>query len=112
MKKYKGYTAKIEYDESAGMFHGRVLGIRDVVNFYGHSVDELCKEFHTSVDVYLEHCEETGKQPDKPCSGQYHLRLPLETHRNVTIAAESSGKSLNTWIVEVVERAADTELRR
>ena len=48
---YKDYTAVINYDADEESFHGRVLHINDVVNFYGKSVAELRREMKNSVDV-------------------------------------------------------------
>ena len=45
MMAYKGYTAKIEFDNDAGLFHGHVLHTRDVITFQGTSVDELRAAF-------------------------------------------------------------------
>ena len=42
---YKGYTARIEYDNEDHIFTGRIAGIRDVVGFHGSSVDELEQAF-------------------------------------------------------------------
>ena len=33
--KYKDYYAHIAFDPSADAFHGRVIGIQDVIDFYG-----------------------------------------------------------------------------
>ena len=55
---YKGYTRHVEFDDEAGLFHGEVWGLRDVVTFQGKSVDELSQAFKDSVDNYLEFCEE------------------------------------------------------
>ena len=66
MMKYKGYTGYFNYDEEADIFHGEVLGIRDVVTFQGRSVDELKAALRDSIDDYLEMCEKHGKEPDKP----------------------------------------------
>ena len=52
------YVAQIDYDPEIGMFHGRIVNIHSVVNFYGKSVDDLKKEFETSVKVYLDVCRE------------------------------------------------------
>ncbi len=30
--KYKGYTGHVEYDDDAKIFHGEVLGIKDVIS--------------------------------------------------------------------------------
>jgi predicted HicB family RNase H-like nuclease len=31
--KYKGYTGVVEYDDDAHMFHGEVIGLKDVITF-------------------------------------------------------------------------------
>lgn len=52
--KYKGYTAHVEIDETAGILFGKVLDIKDVITFKGNTVTELETEFHNLVDDYLE----------------------------------------------------------
>ncbi len=51
--KYKDYYAHIAFDPSADAFHGRVIGMQDVIDFSGCTPDELRHEFKTSVDEYL-----------------------------------------------------------
>jgi len=51
---YKGYQARVELDEEAGVFHGEVINTRDVITFQGSSVDELKQAFKDSVDDYRE----------------------------------------------------------
>ena len=63
---YKGYTGVYEYQPNTKSFTGHVEGIRDVITFYGGSVDELRHEMATSVDIYLEWCEEKGLEPESP----------------------------------------------
>ena len=63
---YKGYTGVYEYQPNTESFAGHVEGIRDVITFYGGSVDELRHEMATSVDIYLEWCEEKGLEPESP----------------------------------------------
>ena len=36
--RYKGYAARIEYDEREDIFVGRVLGMRDMISFHASSV--------------------------------------------------------------------------
>ena len=43
--KYKDYIAKVDFDESAGLFHREVINLRDVITFEGESVSELKKSF-------------------------------------------------------------------
>ena len=38
---YKDYVGIFAYDEEADLFHGRVVGLRDVITFAGRSIDEL-----------------------------------------------------------------------
>ena len=38
---YKGYSARIEYDDEDGIFTGRLAGIRDGVGFHADTVDAL-----------------------------------------------------------------------
>ena len=103
---YKGYTGHVEFDDEAGVFHGEVLDLRDVVTFQGTSVDELEQAFKDSVDDYLEFCRERQEEPDKPFSGRLMLRLPPELHRKVYTSSKQEGKSLNQWIAERLERAS------
>lgn len=100
MLKYKAYTGRVEFDDEAGLFHGEVLDLRDVITFQGKSVDELEQAFRDSIDEYLAFCQERGEEPDKPFSGRLMLRLPQELHREVYVQARREGKSLNQWITE------------
>ena len=55
-----------EYQPKTESFAGHVEGIRDEITFYGGSVDQLRHEMATSVDIYLEWCEERGLEPESP----------------------------------------------
>jgi predicted HicB family RNase H-like nuclease len=103
---YKGFTARIEFDDADSIFHGRLLGIRDVVGFHADTVNELREAFREAVDDYLEACAKLGKTPDKPASGKLMLRIPQEVHHAALVAAGASGKSLNQWAAEVLSKAA------
>lgn len=108
--RYKGYAGVFEFDPEAKLFHGDVVGIRDVVTFQGHSVAELEKALQDSVDFYLAHCRKKGKEPDKPYSGEIKLRLGPELHREVATAATASGLSLNAWMKKALQRQAKEAL--
>ena len=107
MIEYKGYRAVITFDYDDRVFHGEVVDTRDVIFFEGTSVAQLEDEFRFSIDDYLAVCAERGREPDKPFSGRIPLRIRPEIHRAATAAARSEGKSLNAWIAEAVERAAE-----
>lgn len=61
---YKGYTAHVELNAKAGIFHGEVLDTRDVITFQGKSMDEVQEAFRESVDDYLKFCAQRGEEPD------------------------------------------------
>ena len=98
--KYKGYEAIVYFDETDRILHGRVLGTRDVISFEADSVGGIERAFHEAVDDYLEHCAETGREPDKSFSGRLIVRMEPALHRNVYLEATRRGTSLNAWIVE------------
>jgi len=102
--KYKEYHGQVNYDEEAKLFHGEVVGLRDVITFQGTSVDELEKAFKDSVDEYLDFCKELGRLPEKPFSGKLMLRLPPEVHERAALEAKTHGLSLNSWIKQGIEQ--------
>ncbi|NBO20655.1 MAG: type II toxin-antitoxin system HicB family antitoxin [Rhodobacteraceae bacterium] len=103
---YRGYSARVEYDDDDGIFVGHIAGIRDTIGFHADSVTDLRAAFHEAVDDYLESCARLGKEPQKAYSGQVMFRVSPELHRKAALAAELAGKSLNQWAEEVLSRAA------
>ena len=106
MMTYKGYLANVAFDDEADIFHGEVISIRDVITFQGRSVQELHEAFKDSIEDYLTFCEERGESPDKAFSGNFPLRATPEDHRIFFIAANKERKSLNSWAVESLRKAA------
>jgi predicted HicB family RNase H-like nuclease len=102
---YKGYVGTFAYDEEADTFHGRVVGLRDVITFEGRSIEQLKKALAESIEDYLDFCRERGEEPEKPLSGKFVLRLDPGLHRAVAVAAERDGKSLNSWVKERLQEA-------
>ena len=105
MIEYKGYRGKVEFDAEAGLLHGEVLGIRDVVTFQGTSVEEVEQSFRESVDDYLAFCAERGEEPDRAYSGRFVVRVDSDLHRQLNLAAQASGVSLNNWVAERLKEA-------
>ncbi|MGH9609029.1 MAG: type II toxin-antitoxin system HicB family antitoxin [Bryobacteraceae bacterium] len=99
---YKGYEARVEFDEEARLFHGEILNTRDVITFEGSSVDQLEQAFKDSVDDYLEFCAERGEEPDQPFSGKLLVRVSPQLHRQLMSEARKSGKSLNAYVAAVL----------
>ena len=103
---YKGYSARVEYDDGDGIFTGRIAGIRDGVGFHADTVEGLREAFREAVEDYLETCAKIGKEPQRAYSGQMMFRVNPEVHSKAALAAELAGKSLNQWAEEVLGRAA------
>ncbi len=103
---YKRYAAQIEYSNEDDCFVGHIAGINDVIGFHGDSVHRLHKAFEEAVDDYLETCKKIGKLPQKPYSGHIMLRVPPEIHARVAMRAKANGKSLNSWMMELLSREA------
>ncbi|MDU9048152.1 MAG: type II toxin-antitoxin system HicB family antitoxin [Candidatus Electrothrix sp. Rat3] len=102
---HKGYTAKIEFDPEDNILFGNIIGIRDTVGFHGESVSEIKDAFHEAVDFYLESCKKAGREPNKPFSGNFMVRVDPSLHGKVAAAAVNAGKSLNKWVAETLEQA-------
>ena len=65
---YKGYVAGYEYDNEAELYCGSVINTEpySVVIFELPDGYDVCQEFQTSIDVYLESCAEDGVEPLPP----------------------------------------------
>jgi predicted HicB family RNase H-like nuclease len=101
MLEYKGYFGTVEAD--AGIFVGRVAGLRDVITFEGATFSEVEQAFRDSIDDYFAFCAQRGEPPDRPYSGKIPLRVSPETHRRAAIRAQAAGLSLNQWIAQQIE---------
>src|SRR4051812_30778720 len=104
MMEYKGYAGHAEFDDAAGIIHGEVVGIKDVVTFRGESVAELRQAFRDSVDEYLAFCARRGERPDKPFLGRINVRVEPTLHRKAAVAAKLAGASVNAWVTGLIER--------
>jgi len=102
---YKGYIARVEFDERDNIFVGRILGIRSIISFHGETVDELRAELKKAVEDYVHECKGLMLKPEKPVSGKLLLRVPPEVHGKALVVAQASGKSLNQWATEVLQGA-------
>lgn len=103
---FKGYTARIEFDDRDNILFGRILGIKDIVGFHADDVAGLRAAFEEALDDYIETCTKIGKSPQKPASGKLMLRVAPEVHGAALIAAQASGVSLNQWASKVLQAAA------
>lgn len=98
MIKYKGYLGQVEYDSEAKLFHGEVIGLKDVITFQGTNAEEIEKAFKDSINDYLRWCKERGEEPEKTYSGNIRLRMSPDTHARLALEAARQKISLNDLI--------------
>ncbi len=110
MMQYKGYIAKVEHDPDAMIFHGSVVGIRDVVTFQSDTAKGLQREFQASVEDYIAFCRQRGESPDKPASGRFVARVDSELHQSLSAIAAGSNRSLNDVVAAFLAEGVQREL--
>lgn len=103
--KHKGYSGSIEASLEDNCLHGEVLFISDLITYEGATVKQLEKDFRKAVDVYLADCEKRGKEPNKPFSGTFNVRIDPTDHRSAAEAAVFTGISLNQWVANAIQQA-------
>ena len=96
--KYKTYIGRVEYDDQAKIFHGKVIGLKDVITFQGTSIEELEQSFKDSIDDYLAFCKEREEKPEKPFSGTFNVRISPDLHAKLVLNAQMMGVSLNNYV--------------
>lgn len=105
--RYKGYSARVEYEAKDKLFVGHLAGIRDIIGFHGKTVAQLERAFKQAVDDYLATCEKLGQKPDKPFSGRLQVRVAPHLHARASSAARRKGVSLNQWVTRALEKAVE-----
>jgi len=108
---YKGYIGEINFDKESKVFYGRVVNTKDTITFQSENAKDLENEFQTSIDTYLDFCQELGELPEKPYSGKFVLRLSPDAHRSVALAAQVSNQSLNSWAAQHLMKKAEQDLQ-
>lgn len=102
--KYKGYSARIEFDARDNILVGHIDGIEDIIGFHAESVAGIEQAFHEAVDDYLDACAHFGDQPQRPSSGRVMLRIAPSVHAAAAAAAKAAGQSLNKWMEHLAAR--------
>ncbi len=95
---YKNYYGSVHFSASDEVFHGKVLGINDLVNFEGTSVKELKAAFEEAVEDYIDTCNKIGKSPDKTYKGTFNVRVPSALHKEASTFAAINNITLNEFV--------------
>lgn len=106
---YNGYSGTVEYSNDDSILFGKIIGINDLVNYQGASVDELKASFEEAVKDYIETCVELNKEPEKQFKGSFNVRVPVELHREAVIVATKNKISLNELVKKSLKYAVAHE---
>jgi predicted HicB family RNase H-like nuclease len=105
---YKGYLGSLEASIEDGCLHGRILFIDDLITYEGDTVPAIQIAFQQAVDRYFAHCERTGKQPNRPYSGTFNVRIGPELHSRAAKAAHLKKVKLNEYVKQAIQWAIET----
>jgi predicted HicB family RNase H-like nuclease len=95
---HQGFYGIVDYSNEDEVFHGRIVGINDLVTFEGDSVTSLKNSFIEAVEDYITLCQEVGKSPLKSFKGSFNVRLTPELHRKAFVSAAVNHVSLNAFV--------------
>jgi predicted HicB family RNase H-like nuclease len=104
---YRGYDGSIIHDAEDSLYHGRILGIRDMVIYHGYTPQEAQKIFRRAVDEYLSDFEKEGRTPPKPFAS-----LPAKLPHELLLKAALFAQEHDLKIESVLESALSDYLAR
>ena len=101
---YKGYEASTHYSEQDQIFWGEIINISSPtsITFEAENAKDLQSEFQQSVDFYLSVCCKKNKEPKKPMSGKFVVRINPLDHAKLVARASSDNISLNKWVAQAI----------
>lgn len=102
---YKDYYASVHFSAEDDVFHGKIIGINDLVSFEGASVKELKKAFHEAVEDYLDTCRQLKKEPNKTYKGTFNVRITSDLHKQAAVVAAQNNISLNDFVKTAINYA-------
>lgn len=107
--KYKDYLSTLHFSAEDEVFHGKVIGINDLITFEGQSVKELKEAFKEAIEDYLETCRELKKEPEKMYKGNFNVRVPMQLHKKAAIIAAQKSMTLNEFMKVAISFAIKHE---
>lgn len=105
--KYKDYIGSVSFSADDMVFHGKIVGINDLVTFEAKEVGDLVNSFHEAVNDYIETCKQVGKQPEKTYKGSFNIRVSPELHRDAAITAKEKSVTLNDFVKTAISYAVN-----
>lgn len=59
--KYKGYEGYVHFSTEDNLYYGRILGVKDLVDYNSETEDDIENQFRLAVDDYIEFKKEIGR---------------------------------------------------
>jgi len=103
MLKFKGYFGSVEFSLEDQVLFGKIQCVNDLVTYEAETLSGLQLAFEEAVEDYLETCKAINKDPEKPMSGTFNVRIGPELHKKVYLAACNEGKTLNDFVKTAIE---------
>jgi len=100
---HNGYAGSVDVSVEDDCLHGRILFIDDIVTYEGNTVPEVAAAFKAAVDRYIAHCKDMGKEPNKPYSGTFNVRVGPQRHRAMAQRAYREKTSLNELFCQATD---------
>jgi len=105
--KHEGFLGSVETSFEDNCLHGEILYINDKIIYEGSTPAELKQEFIKAVDDYIEVCGELNRQPNKPFSGSFNVRIPISLHEQASKKAYICDMKLNEFVKEAISEKVD-----
>jgi predicted HicB family RNase H-like nuclease len=105
--KHKGFLGNVEVSLDDNCLYGKLLFINDLITYEAETPAQLEEEFKSAVEDYLETCREFGKEPNRPFSGTFNVRIGPELHKKAATFAAKQEKNLNDIIKVAIEQYVD-----
>lgn len=105
--KYRDFIGSVHFSTNDEVFHGKLIGIDDLVTFEWNSVVELKNSFEEAVEDSLELCSNVNKSPNKSYKGTFNIRIKPVLRKQAARRSMELGVSLNQF----VELAIDEKLK-
>ncbi len=102
--KYKGFIGSAEFSMEDMVLHGKLLFINDLINYEAETPSGLKTEFEAAVDDYIATCAQLNREPHKPCSGTFNVRIGAELHQKLAIYSTLNGIKINNLVKMAVDR--------
>lgn len=99
---FKEYVGSIDYNNSENVFYGKVLYINDSILYSADNLEDLTKEFESSIEDYLEMCKNEDLEPNKPMGGVFNVRTTPQNHYFLSVISKRENTTLNKIINEAI----------